>query len=363
MKSYIVLENGKIFEGNRIGSKKNSIFNIVINTGVTGYTETLTDPAFFGEGIVFSASEVGNNKVNMEECESQGIYASCAIFNSIANFSDISIPNSSDEESAFSHIMTIQEFLKRFDVPGITEVDVKALIKEIKINKITKAAICDKVDDIDQIKKEISNYTINNTCSRISIDNVKSYGRTKAKQVAIVDLGIKDSIINEFLKRDVGVTIYPAKIGAEFLLATRPNGIVLPNGPGNPNEFEYTELISKINKTQLPILAIGMGSLLLAIQNNITVKRLDIPKIGQNFTVKDLSNNRLSIVSQNNKYAIVESTLMSSTVEATFIDMYSNDIMGLNYANKNIISVFFNPEGSPGPKDSNYIFDDFVKLL
>ena len=364
MKSYIVLENGKIFEGVRIGSKRNSIFNIVINTGITGYTEILTDPAMYGEGIVFSACQIGNNKVNLEECESQGIYASCAIFNSIANFNDIPVPNNDDEQSmAFSNIITIQEFLKRFDVPGITEVDVKSLIKEIKTSNIVKAAICDDVKDIEQIKKEIADFKVSNTCTKISTDNIRSFGRTKAKQVAIIDTGVKDSIINEFLKRDVGVTVYPLKTQAEFLLATRPNGIVIPNGPGDPNELRDLELLNKINKTTLPILAIGLGSLLIAIQNNITVKKLDVVKIGQNYTVKDLSNNTLSVVSQNNKYGIVETTLMSSTVEATFIDLYNNDIMGLNYAGKNILSVFFNPEGCPGPKDANYIFDEFCKML
>ena len=248
MKSYIVLENGKIFEGVRIGSKRNSIFNIVINTGITGYTEILTDPAMYGEGIVFSACQIGNNKVNLEECESQGIYASCAIFNSIANFNDIPVPNNDDEQSmAFSNIITIQEFLKRFDVPGITEVDVKSLIKEIKTSNIVKAAICDDVKDIEQIKKEIADFKVSNTCTKISTDNIRSFGRTKAKQVAIIDTGVKDSIINEFLKRDVGVTVYPLKTQAEFLLATRPNGIVIPNGPGDPNELRDLELLNKIN--------------------------------------------------------------------------------------------------------------------
>ncbi len=362
MKSFLVLENGKVFEGIRIGSNKDKIFNIVVNTGNTGYTEILTDPSLYGEGVVFTSNQVGNNKVNLEECESQGIYCTAAIFNSIADYNDIYV-DSSDKNNVFASIMTIQEFLKRFDVPALTEIDVKAVVKEIKNSNVIKAAICTEVGDLEKTIEQIKSFNVSNTCSKISTETIKSYGRTKAKQVAIIDLGVKDSIVNEFLRRDIGVTIYPIKTQIELILATRPNGIVLPNGSGNPNEFEYMDVINKVNKTNLPILAIGMGSLLLALSNNLKVDRMSMSKIGQNYTVKDISKNKIVIVSQNNKYRIDPNSVMQTVESPSFIDCYDNSIMGIDYSDKKIISVLFNPEGSPGPKDSNYIFDDFIKMF
>ena len=258
--------------------------------------------------------------------------------------------------------MTIQEFLKKFDVPALTEVDVKGVVNEIKNSNIVKAGIFTSIDNLDDIVLQIQQFEVNNSSTKITSTKIKSYGRTKAKQVAIIDLGVKDSIINEFLKRDIGVTVYPIDTQMELILATRPNGIVLPNGPGNPNTFEHMDVINKINKTNLPILTIGLGTLLFANANNIIVEKI-LSKIGQNYKVLDIINNKQITIAQNTKYRIVESSIMQTVESASFVDLKDKSIMGIDYSDKKIISVLFNPEGAPGPYDANYIFDEFVKMF
>ncbi len=365
MRNYIVLENGEVFEGEAIGSKKEVIFNIVVNSNNLGYTETLTDPAFFGEGIVFKNPLIGNTKVNLNECESQKIYASCAIFNTLANFEESTIESAIESENSDTNptIITIQEFLEKFNIPAITEVDTKNLCKTIKKSGSMKACITSDLFDLEKIIDKIKSTDVDIDYEKISTSQVKSYGKTKAKQIAILDLGVKDSIINAFLKRDIGVNIFPVSAPVELILATRPNGIVLPNGPGNPNDFKYTDTIRKMCKTSIPILGIGLGNNLLALVHDFNVRKLAYPKIGSNYTTKNLFTESVYVVSQNTKYEIDERTLLSNIAESVFVDTADNTIMGLKYIDKKILGVTFNPEGAPGSQDAEFVFDEFINLM
>ena len=353
MKGYLVLENGDIFEGERFGAMKNTICEVVFNTTMAGYIETFTDPSYAGQGIVMTYPLIGNYGVITEDEESDRIWARAVFIHELAQY-----------ENNFRLNKNLNSFLKENNVPGLTDVNTRKLTKVLREHGTMRGAVVSDISNLEEIIAEIKNYNIGNIVEKVTSPKAIAYGSTKPKQIALLDLGTKHNIINSLLKRNVGVSVYPADTSYEQILARRPDGIMLSNGPGNPEDCKYQiETVKRLYKTNIPILAICLGHQLMALATGAKTEKLKYGHRGANHPVKDLRTGNVYITSQNHGYYVTEDSINPEIAEVSHINLNDGTVEGLVYKNKRIFTVQFHPEACPGPEDTEYIFDDFINIV
>ena len=353
MKGYLVLENGEIFEGERFGSIVDTTCEVVFNTGMAGYIETFTDPSYFGQGIVMTYPLIGNYGVIHEDEESGKVWAKAVIIHELAEL-----------ESNFRTNTDLDSFLKANKVPGLKGVNTRKLTKILRDNGTMKGKLVSDTTNLEEILEDIKNYQIENAVETVTRNQKAIYGAGRAKQIALIDYGAKDNIVNSLLKRGVSVIVYPAKTEASIILATRPDGVLLSNGPGNPEDCqEEIETLKKLYKTNIPILGICLGHQLMALATGSKTGKLKYGHRGANHPVKDLHSGKIYITSQNHGYYVLEDTINPEIAEVSHINLNDNTVEGIRYKNKNIATVQFHPESCPGPEDTAYIFDEFIKKI
>jgi len=248
MLGYLVLENGDIFEGERIGHIVDAACEVVFNTGMAGYIETFTDPSYAGQGIVMTYPLIGNYGVIPEDFESEKIYAKAIFIHELAEF-----------ESNFRKKFNLETFLKNNKTPGLSNVNTRKLTKVLRDCGTMKGYLTSEIENMEEILEKINEYKVTNVLNEVTSKAKVSFGKTKPKQIALIDYGFKHNIVNSLLKRDVGVTIYPADTSVDMILSIRPDGILLSNGPGNPEECTFQiEVIKELYKTNIPIIGIGL---------------------------------------------------------------------------------------------------------
>lgn len=353
MLGYLVLENGEIFEGERIGCEIDTACEVVFNTGMVGYIETFTDPSYAGQGIVMTYPLIGNYGVIPEDYESEKIWAKAVFIHKLAEF-----------ESNFRTKFNLEKFLRDYKIPGLTNVNTRKLTKILRDAGTMRGYLTSNIDNMDFIMKKIKEYEVGLVVNEVTSKEIKSYGKSKEKQIALMDYGFKHNIVNSLLKRDVGVTVYPANTPAEKVLETSPDGIMLSNGPGNPEDCTFQiEQVKKFYNSDIPILGICLGHQLMGLANGAKTAKLKYGHRGPNHPVKDLKNDRVYITSQNHGYYIVEDSINPKIAEVSHINLNDGTVEGIRYKNKKIFTVQFHPEACPGPEDTAYIFDEFVNLV
>jgi len=353
MKGYLVLENGEIFKGNRIGAIRDVACEVVFNTAMAGYIETFTDPSYAGQGIVMTYPLIGNYGVITEDEESERIWAKAIFIHELAEY-----------ENNFRTNKDLNTFLKENNIPGLVDINTRKLTKILRDTGTMRGAVVSDISNIEKIIDKLNTYKIGNVVEEVTRKKVVSYGSTKPKQIAMLDFGAKDNIINCLLKRGVGVTVYPANTSAEMILATRPDGIMLSNGPGNPEDcIEQIETIKKLYKTNIPILGICLGHQLMALANGAKTAKLKYGHRGANHPVKDLATDKVYITSQNHGYYVVDTSVDPEIAEVSHINLNDGTVEGIRYKNKDIFTVQFHPEACPGPEDTAYIFDEFIDMV
>jgi len=349
MVGYLVLENGDVFKGERIGSNNDVAFELVFNTEMFGYMEVFTDPSYFGQGLLMTYPLIGNYGVIPEDFESEKIWAEAIFVNEFV-----------ENGNNFRAKCGLDKFLKNSNIPGLKGVNTEEIAKVLKECGTLKGYLTSEINNIEEILEKIKKYKIEKPIDKVTCRTKLVFGKTKPKQIALIDYGVKHNIVNSLLKRNVGVTVYPAGTSAETILTVRPSGIVLSNGPGNPKEYDtQIEVIKKLCKTNIPILGIGLGHQLLAIAMGAKTEKLKYGHRG-NYPIKNLKKDKVNITSQNHGYCVSKNSIDLEIAEIVHINLEDETIEGLKYKNKNIVSVQFQPEACPGPEDANYIFDEFV---
>lgn len=353
MKGYLVLENGEIFEGERIGSIVDTTCEVVFNTAMAGYIETFTDPSYYGQGIVMTYPLIGNYGIITEDGESEKIWAKAIFIHEIAQV-----------ESNFRGDTDLNSFLRVNKVPGLKDVNTRKLTKILRDNGTMKGKLVSDISNLDEIIDEIKRYKIEDAVKTVTRKKEVTYGSGRAKQIALIDYGAKDNIINSLLKRGVSVAVYPAQTDASMILATRPDGIMLSNGPGDPEDCkEEIENLKKIYKTNIPVFGICLGHQLMALANGFQTGKLKYGHRGANHPVKDLETGKVYITSQNHGYYVLEESINPEIAEVSFVNLNDNTVEGIRYKNKNIFTVQFHPESCPGPEDTAFLFDKFIELV
>lgn len=349
MKGYLVLENGEIFEGEQIGYSKETCFEIVFSTNMSGYVEVLTDPSNAGLGMVMTYPLMGNYGVMPEDFESDKVWVKAVLIHNLAKF-----------DSNFRSKYTLEKMLRDNKVPGLTDINTRKLTRIIRDNGTMNAAIIFNIDKKDEIIEKLKDYKNKDLVNEVTSKNIQEYGKSKEKKVALIDYGFKHDLVNAMLKRDIGVTIFPAKTPAEVILRYKPDGIILSNGPGNPEECTVEiENLKRLYKENIPMLGIDLGHNLLAIANGAKVEKLKYGHRGANQPVKDIRNGKVFITSQNHGYKVVDSSINYSLVDVLYKNVNDKSIEGLKYKNKDIITVSFRP----GTYETDFIYDNFEKTV
>lgn len=353
MVGYLVLENGEIFEGERIGTTVDTACEVVFNTGMVGYLETFTDPSYSGQGIVMTYPLIGNYGVIPEDFESEKIWAKAVFIHEMAEF-----------DSNFRKKDSLNKFLRDYKVTGLTNINTRKLTRILRDSGTMNGYVTSNIDNVEVIMKKIKEYKVGNVVKEATTKQFLSYGKNFEKQIVLMDYGFKHNIVNSFLKREVGVTVCPSTTPVDRILALNPDGILLSNGPGNPEDCdEEIKILKELYKTNLPILGICLGHQLMALANGFETKKLKYGHRGPNHPVKDLEKDRVYITSQNHGYYVVEDSIDSKIAEVSHINLNDGTVEGIRYKNKKIMTVQFHPEACPGPQDTGIIFDEFINIL
>lgn len=391
MKAFLILEDGAVFEGIHIGAHREIISEIVFNTSMAGYLEVLTDPSYAGQAVCMTYPLIGNYGICLEDMESRKAWPDGFIVRELSRM-----------PSNFRQDITIQEFLEQQDIPGIAGIDTRALTKILREKGTMNGMITENEHyNIEEILPRLKAYTTGKvvekvTCTQIfevkGSENMEDNGpisgsasfdkaayesgrrekrptlvrklNGKGKKVALLDLGAKDNIAKSLAVRGCDVTIYPALSSAEEILASKPDGIMLSNGPGDPKECApIIQEIRKLYESDTPIFAICLGHQLMALAAGADTHKMKYGHRGGNHPVKDLTTGRVYISSQNHGYVVDTDNLAESIAVPAFINVNDSTNEGLSYTGKNIFTVQFHPEACPGPQDSGYLFDRFIEMM
>lgn len=391
MKAYLILEDGTVFEGTHIGADKEIISEIVFNTSMAGYLEVLTDPSYAGQAVCMTYPLIGNYGICKDDMESSKPWPDGFIVRELSrNFSN------------FRADFSIQEFLEKNGVPGIAGIDTRALtkilrekgtmngmlttnekykmeevlpkIKAYTTGKVVEKVTCEQKYELTGSKTLAENGAISGSARFSANDYTAGRREMKpslvrelngaGKKVALLDLGTKSNIAYSLKIRGCDVTVYPAFTPAAEIIASKPDGIMLSNGPGDPKEC--TNIIAEIKKlydTDIPIFAICLGHQLMALATGADTYKMKYGHRGGNHPVKDLATGRVYISSQNHGYVVDMDKLNPEIATPAFINVNDGTNEGLNYTGKNIFTVQFHPEACCGPQDSGYLFDKFIDMM
>lgn len=267
-------------------------------------------------------------------------------------------------ESNFRSKMHILDFLKEYDVPGLQGINTRKLTKELRNAGTMKGKLTSDISNINEIIKEIKEYKICDLVQMVSSKEKYTCGNGKTK-IALFDFGAKQNIINSLLQRDCEVTVFPWDTSYTEFLTGEFKGIVLSNGPGNPEDCKIAiENIRKLyEKATIPILGICLGHQLMGLATGAKTYKLKYGHRGPNHPVKDLKTGKVCITSQNHGYAIDDKSINSDIAEVSHININDGTVEGLNYKGHNIVTVQYHPEACPGPEDSSYLFDEFLEKI
>ena len=354
----LLLEDGTVYHGKAAGKIGITTGEICFNTGMTGYQEIFTDPSYFGQIMVTTNAHIGNYGIHDEEVESGNIKIAglvCKNFN-----------------IAYSRKMaetSIQDYFQDENIVGICDVDTRSLVRHIRAKGAMNAIISSETLDIDQLKEKLAAVPSMDgleLSSQVSTKEAYEYGDPNAAlKVAVLDLGVKKNILRSFDNRGVFAKVFPAKTSFAEMENFKPDGYFISNGPGDPAAMPYAiDTVKEILAAEKPLFGICLGHQLLALANGIGTMKMFNGHRGLNHPVKNLIINHCEVTSQNHGFGVIqEEVRKSDKVEITHINLNDQSIEGIRVKGKKAFSVQYHPESSPGPHDSRYLFDDFVKML
>lgn len=351
MKVALILENGTRFMGKVFGHYEETVGEVVFNTGMTGYQEVLTDPSYCGQIVTMTYPLIGNYGINLDDMESANPKVKALI-----------VREYTTKPSNWRCEMNLDGYLKLNKVVAIEGIDTRALTKTIRNAGTMRGIITKDVEmSTEELKTKLEGFNNKEAVMEVTTREVYEIDGD-GPHVAIIDFGMKQNIVRSFLKRRCKVTVLPANVSAEQVLALNPDGIFLSNGPGDPKDLPGAiESIKKLINVK-PIVGICLGHQLLALSLGGDTEKLKYGHRGCNHPVKDLKDNRVYITSQNHGYVVKEDSLPEN-IEVTHINMNDGTVEGMRHKELPIYSVQFHPEASPGPQDTAYVFDKFMDII
>jgi carbamoyl-phosphate synthase small subunit len=356
-KATLLLQDGTIYEGFSVGKQGTSGGEICFNTGMTGYQEIYTDPSYYGQIIVNTTSHIGNYGADDKEVESDSVKIQGLVVNEF-----------SDDFSRSSATESLQIFLERNNTVGIAGLDTRSLVRHIRNQGAMNAIISSEMEgnDLQGELEKIPSMKALELSTRVTTNESYEVGAgNSGYKIAVLDLGIKKSILKNFDIRNSHCKVFSAQTSFEEIMKWNPDGFFISNGPGDPGVMEYaSNTVRDILSQNVPLFGICMGSQILAKAVGIDTYKMHHGHRGLNHPVKNLQTGLSEITSQNHGFAVdMDSLKNSKEAVLTHIHLSDNTVEGLRLNGKPAFAVQYHPESSPGPHDSTYLFDDFLKLI
>lgn len=347
--------DGDVLEGEAFGATGKSIGEVVFNTSMTGYQEILTDPSYCGQIVTMTYPLIGNYGVNSIDDEADKSFVRGFVVREVC-----------DAPSNFRCEGTLDEYLKKRGIIGISGVDTRRITRKVRTHGVMNGAIVTGEFNKEELLEKINSYRVSLAVENVTCDKpytVES-GSRSVYNVGLYDFGFKKSILDSLTSRGCKVTVLPASTTAEEALSYNFDGIMLSNGPGDP--ADNTAIIAELKKlaeSGTPIFGICLGHQLLALSQGAKSGRLTFGHRGGNHPVKDLMTGRTFMSSQNHGYAILADSLESLDAKVSHINMNDGTVEGISYSKINAFSVQFHPEAGPGPHDTAFLFDRFIDMM
>ena len=371
MDALLALENGQWYRGKSVGAQGETSGEVVFNTSMTGYQEVLTDPSYSGQIVTMTCPEVGNYGIAGEDVESRGIQ--------VAGFV---IRDESPVASNWRAEGTLRDYLVRQGIVAISDIDTRALTRLLRSSGVMRGVIATGRPDPDELvdkaraipKMEGSDLVRGVTCAEpfdykpIESDDpgfVLAPNRRAKRplKVAAYDYGMKWNILRRFAAHGCDVRVFPATVPASELLATRPDGVFLSNGPGDPAVLDYAiDNARELVRSDVPTFGICLGHQVLGLAMGARTFKLKFGHRGANHPVKDLQSGKVEITSQNHGFAVDPDSLPHD-VQVTHLNLYDNTVEGLRHSTRPVFCVQYHPEASPGPHDADYLFSQFLEAM
>lgn len=358
-KALILLADGTIFYGKSVGGKDGTAFGeVCFNTGMTGYQEIFTDPSYFGQLMVTTNAHIGNYGTNSEEVESETV-----------KIAGLICRNFSYEYSRPIADASLEEFLDKNNLFAISDVDTRALVSYIRDNGAMNAVISTEVDNIPELKRRLEKVPSMEgleLASKVSTKEPYFYGDSTAPvKIAALDIGIKKNILRNLERRGAYIKVFPYNATFSEMSDWNPDAFFISNGPGDPEPLkEAIEVAKQIIKTDKPLFGICLGHQVIALANGVSTYKMHNGHRGINHPILNLLTGKGEITSQNHGFAINrEEAEANKDLEITHVHLNDQTVAGIRMKDKDVFSVQYHPEASPGPHDADYLFDDFFKII
>ncbi|MFS0637413.1 carbamoyl phosphate synthase small subunit [Mesobacillus foraminis] len=352
MKRLLILEDGTVFAGEAFGSNSAIIGEVVFNTGMTGYQEILSDPSYCGQIVTLTYPLVGNYGINRDDFES--------INPAIAAFV---VKEAADFPSNWRSEMSLDEYLKMKNIPGISGIDTRKLTKIIRHYGTLKGAICSAEEKVEEVIEKLR-------ASKLRNDQVKQVSTRRpfpspgrGSRIVLVDFGMKHGILRELNDRNCDVIVVPYNSTAQEILSLSPDGVMLSNGPGDPKDVPEAIKMIKGILGKVPLFGICLGHQLFALACGADTAKMKFGHRGSNHPVKDLKTGKVALTSQNHGYTVEEDSISGTDLEITHIALNDGTVEGLAHKSAPAFTVQYHPEASPGPEDANGLFEQFLSLV
>lgn len=351
-KRLLILEDGNVFKGYGFGSEKETIGEIVFNTGMTGYQESITDQSYNGQILTFTFPLIGNAGINRDDYESIFPTTKAVIVKEYAR-----VP------SNWRSRMNLDEFLKEKNIPGLTGVDTRRLTKVIREHGAMKAMLTNDTDSIEENLERLRK-TILRRDQVAQVSTTRPYvSPQNGRKVVVIDFGLKHSILHELNKRDCHVTVLPYNTKVETILNLNPDGVMLTNGPGDPTDLpQVLEMIRNLQR-KVPVFGICLGHQLIALANGAKTYKMNFGHRGFNHPVKEIATGKIAFTSQNHGYAVAADSIDTEQLRVTHIEINDHTVEGLRHRHYPVFSVQYHPDAAPGPHDAADLFDQFTELM
>lgn len=371
----LVLEDGSVFTGKAFGAAADAVFELVFNTSMTGYQEIITDPSYRGQGVVFTVPHIGNVGVNLEDDEAAAPQVSAVVVRAVSPFI-----------SNWRAAQSLPGWLAQHRVPGISEVDTRSITRKLRQQGNLKAAISTRGTSPEALLKNVRDWPGLDgidMVSAVTCPEPYSWSADPAEDwvnkdvaefqipawkrlplVVLVDYGAKRNIARHLAAWGARVMVAPAHTSAQEVLAYQPDGVLLSNGPGDPQGLPYAvQAVSELVASGVPVFGICLGHQLLGLALGGRTGRLKFGHHGGNHPVKELKTGKVSITAQNHNYIVLQESLDQSQTEITHISLFDQSVEGFRLLHQPVFSVQFHPEAAPGPHDAHQLFGQFFKAI
>lgn len=356
--AFLLLQDGTFLQGKAFGKIGTATGEICFNTGMTGYQEVFTDPSYYGQVLIMNNVHIGNYGINPFDQESKSVKIRALIGR-----------NLEDKFSRYKATGSLDEYLKTNNIVAIEGIDTRSLVAHIRHSGAMNCIISSEISDKESLQAELDKVPDMDGLELASVVSTKEtyeVGNTDAPlKIAVVDYGVKQNILTSLAERGAYLKVFPAKTPAAEIKAFNPNGYFISNGPGDPAAMPYAvETVKELLEDNKPLFGICLGHQLLALANDIPTFKMHHGHRGLNHPVKNLTNGRCEITTQNHGFGVnPEAVKSNSNIEITHVNLNDDSIEGIRIKNKPAFSVQYHPESTPGPHDSRYLFDEFIEMM